>query len=70
MLARTTRDGETGASPDDAATRPLIDERWLARVEETIARLERRAAAGEVYAQLALVGWRAELGRLEEGRIY
>ena len=49
---------------------PLIDERWLARVVETIERLERRAADGERFAQLALVGWREELRRLQEGRIY
>lgn len=49
---------------------PLIDARWLARVLETIERLERRAAQGERYAQLALVGWKEELRRLEAGRIY
>ena len=66
----TARDGKTVENTDDATTLPLIDERWLARVQETIERLERRAQAGERFARLALVGWVAELERLEEGRIY
>lgn len=44
-----------------------IDPVWRATVEDTIARLERRAATGEQFARLALAGWYAELKRIKEG---
>lgn len=49
---------------------PLIAPAWVERVRDTIARLEQRAAQGERYAQLALVGWKQERARLERGEIY
>ena len=49
---------------------PLIDDAWIATVRDTIKRLERRAADGELYARLALAGWVRELERLERGEIY
>ena len=44
----------------------LIPPGWRAVVEDTIERLERRAAQGEAFAKLALPGWYAELQRIEE----
>lgn len=49
---------------------PLIPITYVQRVREIIAQLERRAAAGERFAQLALQGWKRELERLEQGEIY
>lgn len=34
-----------------------VDPGWRAHVEATIERLEERAARGERYAQLCLLGW-------------
>lgn len=42
-------------------------EAWLERILDTIERLEKRAAAGETFALLALPGWRAELERVKKG---
>lgn len=44
------------------------EQTWRAHVEEVIARLERRAAGGELYAALCLQGWRQELQRITERR--
>lgn len=49
---------------------PLIPITYVQRVREIITELERRAAAGEKFAQLALAGWKRELDRLERGEIY
>lgn len=61
-LARVVSAGESDE--------PLIAPAWVEKVRETIERLEPRAAGGELYARLCLVGWYAERERIERGEIY
>jgi hypothetical protein len=55
---------------EDLELIPLIAPSERTRVQDTIDRLEKRAAAGEEFAQKALPAWRRELGRIERGEIY
>lgn len=56
----------------DADPIPLIPQTYLQRVRELVkkfeAELERNPAS--IHARACLAGWRAELKRLEEGKLY
>jgi hypothetical protein len=51
---------------------PLIPMTYIERVRELVAKFEQELARDpeSVHARACLAGWRAELKRLEEGKLY